>query len=75
MPKRPQRVRLTLRLDVATEPISGLLEDDCGHARDFAGLLELVSALDSARSAVAPSPHPGGASPTRGDDGANGRRP
>jgi hypothetical protein len=56
MPQRPQSVRLTLRLDVATEPISGLLEDDRGHAYDFTGLLELVSALDIARTVRHRSP-------------------
>ena len=42
-------VRVTLELDLATEPISGRFTDGPAPTSEFRGLLELVSGLDAAR--------------------------
>jgi hypothetical protein len=41
------RIRLTVELDRDAEPPSGWVEDEHGERREFAGLLELISLLDS----------------------------
>jgi hypothetical protein len=46
----PERVRMIIKLDVASEPISGVLEAGCGAVVEFAGWLELMSALERARA-------------------------
>lgn len=45
--------RLTLRLDLATETVSGTLADEQGDERPFWGWLELSGALDELRGAHA----------------------
>jgi hypothetical protein len=40
-------LRLTVELDRDAEPPSGWVEDEHGERRAFAGLLELISLLDS----------------------------
>jgi hypothetical protein len=44
---------VTLRLDLATETISGTLADEQGDERPFWGWLELSGALDEPRGAAA----------------------
>ena len=50
---------VTLRLDLATETISGTLADEQGDERPFWGWLEFSGALDELRGADAPLEDPG----------------
>jgi hypothetical protein len=43
------RLQLILRLEGLREPIAGVLQDDRGAQRDFAGWMELISAIEDAR--------------------------
>jgi hypothetical protein len=45
-----ERIRLTVDLDRDAEPPSGWIEDEHGERREFVGLLELISLLDSPRA-------------------------
>jgi hypothetical protein len=43
----PGRIRLTVELERDAQPPSGWIEDEHGERCEFAGLLELISLLDS----------------------------
>lgn len=44
------RVELRLEVEVTGEPIRGVLHDGRGGTHDFQGWLQLMAAVDSARS-------------------------
>lgn len=58
MSANPERVRVTVELDVASEPISGALHDGVGSVVEFVGWMELMSVLERACE-QAPRPAPG----------------
>lgn len=61
----PQTLRIELELARGVEPISGQVRGDEEPARAFAGVLELIALLDSARAASGPDDRvtPGGQQP------------
>lgn len=48
MPAKPDRVRMTVMLDVASDPITGALDAGSGSTIEFAGWLEFMSVLETA---------------------------
>ena len=46
-------LRLTVDLDIASEPIRGSVDDGTGSVIDFAGWLELMSAFERAAAKAA----------------------
>ena len=44
--------QIKLSMDQAAEPIAGTLEDQTGTSRPFLGWMELISAIEDARSAL-----------------------
>jgi len=48
-----QPVRMTVELESAEDPLQGSLDDGRGPPIEFAGWLELMSALDKARERAA----------------------
>jgi hypothetical protein len=55
---RRETTLVTLRVDLATETISGTLADERGDERPFWGWLELSGALDELRDAQTRLEHP-----------------
>jgi hypothetical protein len=49
-------VEIRLEVDPSSDPIRGRLYDRRGEARDFQGWLQLMAALDTARSPEAEHP-------------------
>jgi hypothetical protein len=48
-----QTLRLTVDLEIASEPIRGSVDDGTGSVIDFAGWLELMSAFERATAKAA----------------------
>jgi hypothetical protein len=46
----PTRAQIKLEVDRESEPITGVLEDERGERRPFLGWIELISAIEDARS-------------------------
>lgn len=54
MSAKPHRVQMTVELDVTTEPVSGVLDPGHGAVVEFAGWMELMSAMETACAGTDP---------------------
>jgi hypothetical protein len=52
---------LELAIEVDSDPISGSVSNGTRHAQPFTGWIELVAAIEAARSSAHGPGHPGGA--------------
>lgn len=54
----PEYARLTIDFDLQADPIAGMVRDDGGHGRPFAGWMALTRAIERTLEAARRPPSP-----------------